>query len=106
MIRTSLIAASAIAAFAMPAFAAEETQKFDSNASSAQAAAMTGAAAENQARMHLAHQGYTNISALQRDQNGRWTGVAMKDGKTIPVAVVMPQVPTAGADKTAPSAAQ
>ena len=106
MIRPLLIAAAAVAAFAMPALAVEDTQKFDSNASSAQAAAMTGAAAENQARMHLAHQGYTNISALQRDQNGRWTGVAMKDGKTVPVTVVMPQAPAAGADDKAPSAAK
>lgn len=106
MIRTSLIAASAIAALAMPAFAAEDTQKFDSNASAAQAAAMTGAASENQARMHLAHQGFTNISALERDQNGRWTGVAVKDGKTVPVAVVLPPAPPAATSKTAPSATE
>ena len=104
MIRTSLIAVSAIATLAMPAFAAQDAQKFDSNVSSAQAAAMTGAAAEKQARMHLAHQGYSNISSLERDQNGRWTGVAVKDGKTVPVAVVLPHVPAADLGKTSPAA--
>ena len=106
MIRTSIISAAAFGAMAMPAFAAEDATKFDSNASSAQAAAMTGAAAENQARMHLAHQGYTNISTLQRDQNGRWTGVAVKDGKTVPVAVVLPHAPVASTGKTTPSATE
>lgn len=106
MIRTSLIAASAIAALAMPAFAAEDAQKFDSNASSAQAAAMTNDANEKQARLHLAHQGYSQISALERDQNGRWTGIAMKDGKTVPVAVVLPHAAAAEAGKAAPSATE
>lgn len=95
MIRTSIIATAAFVALAMPAFAAEETQKFDSNSTAAQSAAMTNAASENQARMHLAHQGYVNISSLERDQNGRWTGVAVKDGKTVPVAVVLPHPPAA-----------
>ena len=46
-----------------------------------------------------------------RDENGRWTGLAMKDGKTVPVAVVVPHAtvaPGAGAaaGKTAPSATE
>lgn len=39
------------------------------------------------ARQHLTRQGYTNISPLERDINGKWTGTATKDGKRIAVAV-------------------
>jgi len=42
---------------------------------------------EDQARQHLLHLGYTNISDLQKDQTGKWVGTASKDGKTVPVAV-------------------
>jgi hypothetical protein len=39
------------------------------------------------ARKHLMQQGYTNISELMKDAQGKWVGSATKDGKTVPVAV-------------------
>ncbi len=38
-----------------------------------------------------ARQGYTGISTLERDANGRWSGTAQKNGKTVFVGVVLPQ---------------
>lgn len=42
---------------------------------------------EDQARTHLAKQGYKNISDLTKDENGAWVGIAVRDGKKIFVAV-------------------
>lgn len=39
------------------------------------------------ARKHLMQQGYTNVSELTKDAQGKWVGSASKDGKTVPVAV-------------------
>jgi hypothetical protein len=39
------------------------------------------------ARQHLMHQGYTHVSQLAKDANGKWVGTATKDGKTVVVAV-------------------
>ena len=39
------------------------------------------------ARKHLMQQGYTNVSELTKDAQGKWVGSATKDGKTVPVAV-------------------
>jgi putative membrane protein len=39
------------------------------------------------ARNHLMQQGYTNVSELVKDAQGKWVGSASKDGKTVPVAV-------------------
>ncbi len=69
MIRTYVLAAALAAGIALPALAAD-TQFTQDNA-----------------RQHLMHLGYTNVSQLQKDANGNWTGTATKDGKTIPVAV-------------------
>jgi hypothetical protein len=71
MIRASLIALSLALGLALPALAADTTGSFT----------------EDHARQHLTHLGYTNVSPLQRDANGNWTGTAVKDGKTVPVAV-------------------
>ena len=38
-------------------------------------------------RKHLMQQGYTNVSELVKDAQGKWVGSATKDGKTVPVAV-------------------
>ena len=70
MIRKSLLAAALVAGVALPAFAAE-----------------TVAFTQDQARQHLIHLGYKNVSQLQKDANGNWAGTAVKDGKTLPVAV-------------------
>jgi len=39
------------------------------------------------ARQHLMRQGYTNVSELVKDANGKWVGSGTKDGRTVPVAV-------------------
>ena len=70
MIRTSLLAAALAAGIALPALAAD-----------------TSPFTQDNARQHLMHLGYTNVSQLQKDANGNWAGTATKDGKTIPVAV-------------------
>ncbi len=72
MIRTSLLAAALATGLAIPALAA---------------GAGGNPFTQDQARQHLIHLGYKNISQLQKDAHGFWTGTAYKDGKTVPVAV-------------------
>ena len=79
---------AALAAMALPAFA--DTASSSNDPQAAAAAEMTNAAHAEQARVQLAHQGYTAISPLHRDERGRWTGTAIKDGKTVFVAVAFP----------------
>lgn len=69
MIRAYTLAAVLVAGFALPALAASDTFT------------------EDNARQHLLRLGYTNVSQLQKDAHGNWAGTAVKDGKTIPVAV-------------------
>ena len=76
---TSVFAADAPAAAAAPTSAAAES------------AAMSDAANADQARKLLIAQGYTNVSELTRDDKGRWSGTAMKDGKTTIVAIALPE---------------
>jgi len=87
MTRALSLAAVLAAGLALPAFAAETTEK-----AAADAAATTGPAFQNiftsdQARQHLAHLGYANVSALEKDADGKWVGTATKDGRTVAVAV-------------------
>ena len=42
---------------------------------------------QDQAKAQLEAKGYTNVAQLQKDQNGVWRGMAMKDGKSGPVSV-------------------
>jgi len=70
MIRSHLLAATLAASLAFPALAAD-----------------TVAFTQENAREHLMHLGYTNVSQLQKDAHGNWVGTAVKDGKTLPVAV-------------------
>ena len=42
---------------------------------------------EAQARSRLESAGYTNVSALKKDEQGIWRGTAMKDGKQMTVAI-------------------
>jgi hypothetical protein len=74
MIRTFLLAAALAASLAFPALADTATK----------AGATFG---QDEARQHLIHLGYTNVSQLQKDAHGNWTGTAVKDGKTVPVTV-------------------
>lgn len=82
----------ATACFALPALA-EEASSIDAGKSAVFSAELASAANAEQARQQLAHQGYTAISPLHRDESGRWVGIATKDGKTVVVAVVAPQAP-------------
>lgn len=41
----------------------------------------------DQARQHLMRLGFTNVSALDKDADGKWVGTATKDGKTLAVAI-------------------
>jgi hypothetical protein len=80
----------ATACFALPALA-EESSSIDAGKSTAFSTELASAANSEQARLQLAHQGYTAISPLHRDESGRWIGTATKDGKTVFVAVVAPR---------------
>ncbi len=51
---------------------------------------------EVQARQHLMHVGYTNVSPLTPTEDGKWVGTATKDGTTRVVAVNIRR-PTAAA---------
>jgi hypothetical protein len=42
---------------------------------------------ESQAKSRLEGAGYSNVSALRKDEQGIWRGTAMKDGKRVNVAV-------------------
>ena len=88
MIRTFSLAAALAAGLALPAFANESTSANDTVAAPAARSAHAGNFfTEDQARQHLMHLGYTNVSGLAKDANGKWIGSAAKDGKTVGVAV-------------------
>jgi hypothetical protein len=70
------LAAPAVAESASPAQTAENKPAVRGNLFTQQ-----------QAREHLLHLGYTNVSELSKDENGVWRGSATKDGKTLSVAV-------------------
>lgn len=77
MIRAMSLAAALAVASAIPSFAAEATGPVTQNLFT-----------EVQARQHLLHLGYTNVSELNKDQNGKWIGTATtKDGEPRAVAV-------------------
>jgi len=42
---------------------------------------------EGQAKSRIESSGYTQVSALKKDDNGIWTGSAMKDGKKVDIKV-------------------
>ena len=92
MNRNLAVIALAAAAFSAPAFAAETAVAPATNANPAvvEAGALTVSANAEQARKLLQSQGYTNVSDLNRDASGRWTGTASKDGKTIFIAIALP----------------
>lgn len=85
----------ATAFFAIPALAEESSS--DAGKTAAFSAELASAANAEQARQQLAHQGYTAISPLHRD-SGRWVGTAIKDGKTVFVAVIAPLAPNAATE--------
>ena len=82
--------------FSLPAFAADYTSAPAVSADSSIAAFTAQLAVRanaSQVRKLLAAQNYTNISQLDRDGNGRWTGTAVKNGKATFVSVYLPRKP-------------
>lgn len=88
MIRSLMIASAALA-MSVPALAedAKAPVGVTTEVGKYQLAQVT---AEAQARKHLLSQGYTNVSPLEEDAYGRWTGAAVKDGKTVIVGIHIP----------------
>ena len=87
MTRALSLAAVLIAGLALPAFAAETAEKAATEAEATQGLVRQNIFTSDQARQHLMHLGYTNVSALEKDADGKWLGTATKDGKTVAVAV-------------------
>lgn len=85
MTRSIVLATVAAFGFALPASVANAGEL---NAHSAE---LSNAAAAHQAQLVLASQGYVNVAISGRDDDGRWTGTAWKDGKTVLVAVALPK---------------
>jgi len=81
--KLSIAAALATALVALPALATESGPAAKGNLFN-----------EKQARTHLLHLGYTNVSGLTKDENGVWHGSATKDGKTLTVAVDVKGAPS------------
>lgn len=78
MIRTILVSAVATTAFASAAIAAEVAAPKNFT--------------QEQAAQHLVRLGYTGVSELEKDNNGRWVGYAFnKDGNKVPVAIDAPR---------------
>ena len=83
--KLSIAAALATALVALPVLA--ETTTTSPAATESKPAARGAIFTEKQARAHLFHLGYTDVSNLRKDENGVWHGSATKDGKTLSVAV-------------------
>ena len=90
MIRTALVTLLATAGLSLPAMAG--TISDHSPQFTRLDTALTDAATAQQIRTQLLQNGYTHVSALMRDSSGRFAGTAVKDGKTVIVAVVFPPV--------------
>lgn len=95
MTRMTAIAAVAVATLSTPVFAAEPATSGDASAQAALSTALSQATAARQAQITLVNQGYTNVSELDRDDNGRFVGTAVKDGKTVIVSIDMRRPPAA-----------
>lgn len=80
----------ALTGMALPAYADEAATNNGASAA-AFSAELANAANAEQARVQLAHQGYTGISPLYRGEQGQWVGNAVKDGRTVIVSVLLPQ---------------
>ena len=87
MIRMLSLATALGVVLALPAVATDATDKIPDTKTEAVPATKGNLFTEEQARVHLAHLGYTSISVLTKDENGVWRGSATKDGKTFAVGV-------------------
>ena len=87
MIRTLALAAVVATGLAVPAMAESANSPSPAQTAEATPAVRGNLFTEQQARAHLMHLGYTDVSELAKDENGAWRGSATKDGKTLSVAV-------------------
>ena len=87
MIRALSLAAVLVAGLALPAIAADTSANAAPQATATKNIANGNPFSMEDARQHLMRRGYTNISALVKDSNGKWVGSGTKDGRTVPVAV-------------------
>ena len=86
MIRGLSIIAVAATGVSASAFA-EPATPVDASANAAQKAELAAVSGAMEARQHLVRQGYVNVSELNKNEQGLWTGTAVKDGKTIFIAI-------------------
>jgi hypothetical protein len=92
-----IILVAAIAAICFPAAAQQKPATKDGNTPAVNtpntppnpAAPVAGANSftESQAKSRLETNGFSNVSALQKDANGVWRGKANKGGKAVDVSV-------------------
>jgi putative membrane protein len=87
MIRTLALAAVVATGLAAPALAESADNPSPAQSAEAKPAVRGNLFTQQQAREHLLHLGYTQVSELSKDENGVWRGSATKDGKTLSVAV-------------------
>ena len=85
MIRALYLAAVLAAGLVSPALAGDTAVKAGTETTA-------GPATQNlftseQARQHLMHLGYTEVTSMTKDESGKWVGRATKDGKNFIVAV-------------------
>jgi hypothetical protein len=96
MVRTTAITLLATLALSVPAMAGtvSESSGAPDNAAAVTRleTALNDAATAQQIRTQLEHTGFTHVSTLMRDSSGRFAGTAIKNGKTVIVAVVFPRV--------------
>jgi hypothetical protein len=59
----------------------------DANTSSTNVAAASNSFTESEARGHIEHAGYSDVTGLAKTSDGLWIGQAKKGGKTVNVAV-------------------
>jgi putative membrane protein len=96
----SIIIAAAVASLAYgPSFAQNANPQANRPANPAPTAQAPAAAqprapeaganafTETQAKSQIEASGYTNVSALRKDEKGMWHGTAMKDGKSVQVSL-------------------
>lgn len=90
MLKTTTAFFLASIAFASSTFANDNVQSTGNINPEAFAAQLSSDANQKQIRRLLAGQGYIVTSELVRDESGRWTGTALKDGKVVNVALKLP----------------
>ncbi len=95
MIRALALTVAAFAA-ATPALAADTAAPKTTEGVAIAKVQLAYLSNELEARQHLLHQGYADISPLEQNASGLWTGVAYnKDGKLVVVAIKLPPAPPA-----------